>query len=105
VTSYAVARRRGEIGVRIALGASRPAVIWLVMRGVLILLVAGIAAGIGISLATGHLVATLLYGVRPNDPVQLAFAAATLAAAAIVAAWLPARRAARLDPVSALRDE
>ena len=105
VTSYAIAQRRSEIGVRMALGAQKSAVYWLVLRDVAIILAAGTALGLAASLAAGRLVASLLFGVRPNDPLQLAAAAITLAAATAIAAYLPARRAARLDPMSALREE
>ncbi|HVX67650.1 MAG TPA: ABC transporter permease [Bryobacteraceae bacterium] len=105
VTAYAVERRQGEIGIRMALGAQRGAVIWLVLRDVLVLLVAGTVVGLAAALASGRLVASLLYGLRPNDPAQLAGAALVLAVATALAAWLPARRAARLDPMAALREE
>ena len=105
VTNYAVARRRNEIGIRIALGAGRRRVIWLIMRDVVTLLAVGVPVGLAVSLGAGRLIASLLYGVRPNDPWQLAGAAILLAAATAVAAYLPARRAARLDPMAALREE
>ena len=105
VTSYAVTRRKGEIAIRMALGATRGSVVRLMLRDVVVLLALGMAAGLAASLAAGRLVASLLFGVRPRDPVQLAGAAAILAAATAVAAYLPARRAARLDPMAALREE
>ncbi|SPE28400.1 conserved membrane hypothetical protein [Candidatus Sulfopaludibacter sp. SbA3] len=105
VTTYSVARRKGEIGIRMALGAQRQSVIWLMLRDVAVLALAGMAAGIGASLAAGRLINSLLYGIRPNDPLQLAAAALLLAAAIAVAAYLPARRAATLDPMTALREE
>jgi predicted permease len=105
VTSYSVARRKGEIGIRMALGEQRRSVIWLMLRDVLILLGAGLALGLGVALAAGRLVGSLLYGIKPNDPLQLSAAVLVLAAATAVAAYLPARRAARLDPMAALREE
>jgi predicted permease len=105
VTSYSVARRKGEIGIRMALGEQRRSVIWLMLRDVLILLAVGLALGLGVALAAGRLVASLLYGIKPNDPLQLAGAVLILACATAVAAYLPARRAARLDPMAALREE
>jgi len=105
VTSYAVTRRKGEIAIRMALGAPRASVLRLVLRDVVVLLAIGIAAGLAASLAAGRLVTSLLFGVRPRDPVQLAGAALVLAAATVAAAYLPARRAARLDPMAALREE
>ena len=105
ITSYAVARRRGEIGIRMALGAQRGAVAWLVLRDVAVLLAIGMALGLAASLAAGRLVTSLLYGVRWNDPVQLAGAAIVLITATAIAAYLPARRAARLDPMVTLREE
>lgn len=105
VTSYAVVQRRGEIGIRMALGEQRQSVTWLMLRDVLILLVAGLALGLATSLAAGRLVASLLYGIKPNDPLQLAAAVLVLSVAATLAAYLPARRAARLDPMAALREE
>jgi len=105
VTTYSVSRRRAEIGIRMALGAQPRSVIWLILRGVLALLAAGTALGLAASLAAGSLITTLLYGVRANDPLHLAAATVTLAAATAVAAYLPARRAAGLDPVTALREE
>ena len=105
ITTYAVARRRSEIGIRMALGAQRRSVVWLMLRDVAVLALAGILVGTAASLAAGQLVTKLLYGIRPNEPAQLAGAAALLAAAIAIAAYVPARRAARLDPVAALREE
>lgn len=105
ITNYAVAQRRSEIGIRIALGAQPRSVIWLMLRDVAILAVAGVALGLAGSLAAGHLVVSLLFGVRFNDPMQLAGAGLTLAVAIALAAYLPARRAAQGDPMAALRQE
>ena len=105
VTAYGVARRRGDIGIRMALGAQQGAVIWLVLRDVLAMLAIGTVLGLAASLAAGRLVASLLYGVKSYDPAPLAIAALLLGAATGIAAYLPARRAARLDPMAALREE
>jgi ABC-type antimicrobial peptide transport system permease subunit len=105
ITSYAVTRRKGEIAIRMALGAPRGSVVRLMLRDVVVLLALGMAAGLAASLAAGRLVTSLLFGVRPRDPVQLAGAVLILAAATAVAAYVPARRAARLDPMAALREE
>jgi predicted permease len=105
VNAYSVARRQAEIGIRLALGASRGTVVWLVLRDVAILLVAGVALGVAAVLAAGRLVESLLFGVKPADPFTIGAAALLLATAAVLAAFLPARRASRLDPVRALREE
>ena len=105
VTSYAVIQRKGEIGIRMALGEQRQSVTRLMLRDILILLVAGLALGLAASMAASRLVASLLYGIAPNEPVQLLAAVLVLAGAAATAAYLPARRAARLDPMAALREE
>jgi predicted permease len=105
ITTYHVAQRKAEVGIRMALGAQRRSVIWLILRDMALLLAIGMGLGLGASLAAGRLIISLLYDVRPNDPVQLAAAAFTLAAATAIAAYLPARRAARLDPMVALREE
>ena len=105
VTNYAVVRRKSEIGIRLALGQQRSAVVWLMLRGVALLLLIGILCGVAASLAAGRLVTGLLYGIQPNDPLQVGAAVFILALAAGLAAYLPARRAARLDPMAALREE
>jgi predicted permease len=105
ITSYAVTRRKGEIAIRMALGAPRDSVVWLMLRDVMLLLTIGMAAGLAASLAAGRLVASLLYGVRPRDPLQLAAAVLILAFATAIAAYVPARRASRLNPMAALREE
>jgi putative ABC transport system permease protein len=105
VTAYGVARRQGEIGIRIALGAQSGAVIWLVLRDVMAMLAMGTALGLAASLAAGRLVGSLLYGVKWYDAAPLAIAALVLGAATGIAAYLPARRASRLDPMTALREE
>ena len=105
ITSYGVTRRKGEIAIRMALGSPRESVMWLILRDVLLLLGIGIALGLAASLSAGRLISSLLFGVRPGDPIQLAGAVLLLAAATILAAYLPARRAARLDPMAALREE
>jgi ABC-type antimicrobial peptide transport system permease subunit len=105
ILSYSVARRQAEIGLRVAIGASRSNVIWLVLRDTLWHVVVGAGVGVGAVVATSRFVASFLYGVKPNDPWTLALAVAALAAVAFGAAWIPARRAARLDPMVALRDE
>jgi putative ABC transport system permease protein len=105
VTAYGVARRQAEIGIRMALGAQPGSVVWLVLREVAAMLAIGTLLGLGASLAAGRLVASLLYGLHPHDAMPLAIAAVVLGIATGIAAYLPAHRAARLDPMSALREE
>jgi predicted permease len=105
VTAYAVARRTSEIGIRMALGADRPNIVGLVLRGALLQLGAGLAIGIPVALAGGRRVGNQLYGVKSHDPVILGLAAAVLAACAVVAGFVPARRAASIDPMQALRTD
>jgi predicted permease len=103
--SYAVARRTSEIGVRMALGAQRANVLWLILREILLLVVIGIAIGAPIALAGNRLVVKLLYGLTPADPLSLAAAIAMLSVIALVASYLPARRASLVEPTVALRCE
>jgi len=105
VTAYGVARRQAEIGIRMALGAQPGSVVWLVLREVAAMLAVGTLLGLGASLAVGRLIASLLYGVKPHDAAPLALAAVVLGIATGIAAYLPAHRAARLDPMVALREE
>jgi len=105
VIAYMVARRRNEIGVRIALGADRARVILLVLRETAVLLGAGLAVGLTLAYWTGQTAATLLYGIQPFDPASLATAVLFLVASAMLATYAPARRAATLEPMKALRDE
>ncbi len=105
VISYTVAQRRNEIGVRVALGANRANVVGLVMREACLLLAVGLVVGIGLSLWAGTAAATLLFGLKPHDAVSLTAAAALLALIALLASYVPARRAAGSDPMSALRSE
>jgi putative ABC transport system permease protein len=105
VMSYMVARRRNEIGIRIALGADRRKVVSMILREAALLLGAGLVAGAALSLAATTAARRLLFGLEPNDPSTLAIAVAGLAVVAIAASYLPARRAARLDPMVALREE
>ena len=105
VISYFVARRTSEIGIRMAIGASRSLIVRLVLRGALLQLVAGLALGIPASLLLGRLMKSLLFHISGSDPLALAAAALVLAACAAVAALVPALRAASLDPVRALRAE
>jgi putative ABC transport system permease protein len=102
VTSYAVSRRRTEIGIRMALGATPGLVMRQVLSRVLILVGIGVAVGTTASLWVSQFVATLLYGLRPRDPATLIGAAVVLAAVGALAGWLPAWRASRVDPMVAL---
>ena len=104
VTAYGVARRRTEIGIRMALGASPSGVVRLVIARVALLVGTGVMIGSGLSLWASSLIASLLYGLRPRDPATLVGAAITLIAVAAVAGWLPAYRASRIDPAEALRE-
>jgi ABC-type antimicrobial peptide transport system permease subunit len=103
--SYAVARRTNEIGIRMALGAQRTAVLWHVLRESLLLVAIGAGCGIPIALGAQRLIAGLLFGLKPADPVTFLSATAVLALVALFAAYLPARRASRVDPMVALRYE
>jgi ABC-type antimicrobial peptide transport system permease subunit len=105
VMSYFVARRTGEIGIRMALGASRSSVIGMVLRGALWQILIGLALGIPAALVAGHLMASQLYQVRGYDPTALAGAIVVLALCATVAGFIPARRAASIEPMQALRNE
>jgi ABC-type antimicrobial peptide transport system permease subunit len=104
VTAYAVARRRTEIGIRMALGAAPAGVVRMVLTRVSRLVGAGVLVGAAISLAASTLIGSLLYGVEPRDPLTLAGAALTLAAVGGLAAWPPAYRASRVDPAEVLRE-
>jgi putative ABC transport system permease protein len=105
VVAYAVSRRTREIGVRMALGAARSQVLGLVVRQALLPVAIGVVTGIIAAIAIGRLMASLLFGVSGGDPVTLGASAAVLGLAALLASWLPARRAVALDPVQALRPE
>jgi ABC-type antimicrobial peptide transport system permease subunit len=105
VMSYAVTARTQEIGVRIALGAERNQVLWLVLGQVLRLTAIGIAVGIVAVLAGGGALRRVLFEVRPSDPLTIAIVALLLGSVAVIAGWLPAWRASRVDAVEALRTE
>ena len=103
--AYGVARRTPEIGLRMALGAARWGVQWMILRESLVLAALGLLAGLPIALAGTKLLSALLFGLQPRDPLTLAGAAALMLALAILAGYLPARRASRVDPLIALRAE
>jgi ABC-type antimicrobial peptide transport system permease subunit len=105
VMAYTVAQRTREVGIRMALGAARGNVIWMVMREVLFLVAIGVAAGVIAALALTRVVQSQLFGLTPHDPLTLAFATAALAFVACAAGYIPALRASRLDPMVALRYE
>jgi len=105
VMSYNVARRRNEIGIRMALGAEQRRVLTMVLREVAILIAAGLIIGIAAALTTTRLIESFLYGIKSTDPLTLCLAAGVLALVAAIAGYLPARRASRLDPMTALREE
>jgi macrolide transport system ATP-binding/permease protein len=104
-TSYAVARRTGEIGIRMALGAQRGTVVWMVLRDVLILAILGLAISLPLAFGASKLIESLLFGVKPGDPLALAAAVGILLSAALAAGYLPARKASRVDPMTAVRHE
>jgi len=103
--SYAVASRTNEIGIRMALGAQARDVRWLILREALVLVIAGVALGLPLIFAVTRLAATLLFGLTPTDPVSLLSAALLMLAVALVAGYLPSRRATRVDPMATMRCE
>ncbi len=105
VIAYSLRRRRRELGLRMALGARRSQVLRLVLREVAAVVAPGMALGLAAAPAVARLLGAWLYGVSAGDPASFLIAPLALAAAALLAAWLPARRAALLDPAVALRDE
>jgi ABC-type antimicrobial peptide transport system permease subunit len=105
VLSYTVERRRREIGVRIALGAGRKEVLGLVFRHAMQLVAAGLILGLASAVATGRLLETTMYGIRPGDPLILVGACCMLVITGMAAAYLPAARAASVDPMETLRSE
>jgi putative ABC transport system permease protein len=105
VTASAVAQRTRELGIRMALGANRRSVLWSVIDEPARLVGVGLVLGLAITLATGKLVRSLLYGMEPSDPVTLVSVAIVLLFVALIATLLPARRATKVDPIIALRAE
>jgi ABC-type antimicrobial peptide transport system permease subunit len=105
VMSYSVARRTREIGIRMALGAERTSVLWMVLREVAVLVAVGVGIGVPVAIALGRVVQSQLFDLSATDPIALAVATALLATVAFVAGYLPARRATRVDPMLALRYE
>jgi ABC-type antimicrobial peptide transport system permease subunit len=105
VMAFVVARRRKELGIRLALGAEPVGVVWLVMQEVLLLLVIGLAIGIPAALALAQYVSSQLYGVQAHDPQTAVATMVLLTIVSAVAGLIPARRASRIDPILALRYE
>src|SRR5207244_1810476 len=103
--SYGVARRTSEIGVRMALGARRATVVWMVLREVLMLAAMGLSISLPAALIASKLVESFLFGMKRNDPLALAAAVLTMMAAVLLAGYVPARNASRIDPMAALRHE
>ena len=105
IMTYTVSRRTNEIGIRMALGAQAGRVLRMVLGEAWWLALVGVMAGVATALAMGHLIASMLYGLKPYDPSTLVIAALLLIFTAVAASWFPARRAARIDPMRALRHE
>ena len=103
--SYSVARRTSELGIRLALGAQSRTLLWLVLRESLLLLVIGLALGVPIALSSTRILKSLLFELSPLDPVAITASIAAVAVMTIAAAWLPARRATKINPIQALRTE
>ena len=105
VISYMVGQRRNEIGIRMALGAGPPKIIRLVLRETGVLLLIGLAAGVALALVAARTAASMLFDLKPTDVLTYLLATLGLSAVAALASFLPAQRAARLDPMAALRNE
>jgi predicted permease len=103
--AYNVARRTGEIGIRMALGATRRNITWPILREAVLLAAAGLAVGVPVALAVAHLLRSVLFGIQPYDPATLLGSVLLLTGVAVIAAWIPARRAAKVAPMAALRYE
>ena len=105
VMAYAISRRTREIGIRMAIGASQGQVLAIVARRALLLIGSGTVVGLVVALAAGRFLEQILYGVQPTDPLTLAIVLLLMLAIAALACWIPARRAIRINPVTALRQE
>ena len=103
--SYSVTRRTREIGVRVALGAQQKSVLWMILRETLALTLLGIALGIPSGLAASRLIASMLFGLSPNDLSTIVTACLLLLVVAFFAGYLPARKASSIDPILTLRTE
>jgi ABC-type antimicrobial peptide transport system permease subunit len=105
VMAFVVARRKKELGIRLALGAQPSFVVWMVMREVLLLLAIGLAIGIPAAMALGQYVSSQLYGIQPRDPAIAIWTVVILSVVSAAAGLIPAQRASRIDPILALRHE
>jgi predicted permease len=103
--SYTVARRTGEIGIRMALGAPRGTVVWMVLRQVFVLAALGLGIGVATALGISRFVKAFLFGVKPNSPAALILAVSILLGAVLLAGYVPARKASRINPMTAVRHE
>ena len=103
--SYSVARRTSELGIRLALGAQSHSLLWLILRECLVLLILGLVVGLPVTLSSTRILKSLLYQLSPLDPTVIAIAVVAVASMTVAAAWLPARRATRINPTQALRAE
>lgn len=103
--AYIVARRTNEVGIRMALGAQRAGIVWMILRDILMVAGIGVAISVPAVLATSKFVEVFLFAMNANDPIALHVAVVTLVSAAVVAGCMPARKAFRIDPMMALRHE